>query len=208
MKKLSILLMGAFFVMSVGVSANATTFTMSPTQLQALYEISPNLSNDSTYLNPVQEIPNGAKYIGNIGEISEELCYGLIRIGANGENINSLGMGNLSGYGTYALYIENVNENPWEFSLYIEDGDSRYQSEWTEIAVGSGKTLVLDLTDLSINLNAITSIGFNIAGNVPLGTDEDDYTFEAKVSPVPEPCTLLLVGSGLLLGLYRRNRKQ
>jgi hypothetical protein len=242
MKKLTkILVLSILAVFLVAGSAMAAPFTMNSTQLQALYETWENPDSSGTYLNPVQAITNGAKYTGNV-RTSEG--WGTIQIGANfwgtpyggsagnePDNV-SLGMGSLSGYDSYALVFENVDETPWMYQLYFNVGwcgqgwnepDYYVQNTWTTIGVDDSKAVVLDFTnaevwkngvhqgwqDLTlfsdINWNHITNIGFQIGGNMPVGPD--DYTFETQVSPVPEPATMLLLGSGLL-GLAAFGRRK
>ena len=140
-----------------------------------------------------------------------------------------LGMGSLKGYDEYALTIENVNESPWMFNLYFNVGWTDYdygetnyyaQNTWTTIYPHERRTLMLDfghaqvwggdyegdwvdLNSLDVNWDHITNIGLNIGGNMPVGPD--DYTFEVKVYPVPEPASILLLGSSLFgLGLFGR----
>lgn len=73
-------------------------------------------------------------------------------------------------------------------------------------------TDTFDLTDLVAGVTGNTwSIAFSIDENT-LGTSEQMFLAESKVygdyAPVPEPATLLLLGSGLAgLAFYRRKRK-
>ncbi len=224
--------------------ASAFFATMDSYQLSNLYEIMENPSSAGTYLNPVQSITDGAKYVGNVR--TSEAGWGQIQIGANfwgqpfggsaGDNMSlgDLGLGSLSGYDSFKFHFLNQNEHVWTYNLffnvgYTDWGETDYyvQNTWTSIAAGSGATMMLDFSyaqvwggaysgdwvDLAtigdLNFDHISSMGFNIGGDMPVGPD--DYTFETSVTSapvIPEPTTLALFGLGLLgAGIVRRMRK-
>jgi hypothetical protein len=257
---LTLLILVALTVVPV-LGAGAVMFTMNPTQLQALYEVYENPNLSGTYLSGTspggnaQALPNGAKYRGDIGGAPDyHNGWAQIQIGANfwgkpfgGSNNQrssnvALGMGSLSGYDSYALLIENVNENPWKFNLffnvgYTDWGETNYyvQNSWTSFNVNEQKSLVLDFTNAQVwggdgpggdpdyngnwidltnaaafpvDWTHISNIGFNIGENVPIGSPAD-YTYEAHISPIPEPSTIILLGFGFLgLAAYGWRRKK
>jgi len=146
----------------------------------------------------------------------------------------ALGMGSLAGFDKYSQVFENLNESTWEYNLYFNIGwtdapasETNYyvQNHWTSINAGDYKVLSLDFSnaqvwggaysgdwvDLStigdLDLMHVSNIGFNIGGNMPVDC-EDDFTFETKVTAIPEPTTMVLVGLGMLgLGITRKLRK-
>ena len=247
-------LMLALGLMMLPVAASALTFTMDQTQLDGLYETGENpdgptelTGNDPfTYL-PDSILIDGEVYSNNPGD------FGQIQIGANfwgdpydgnpgdGASNVALGMGDLSGYDSYALGFTNTNLSEWQFNLYMNVGwtdppfgETNYYIENTWTAIGPGKygSVVLDFTKAKVwgggysgseedittisglNLAHVTNIGFNIGANLPLDGPYGlpDNTFEAIVSsnPIPEPATILLLGSGMLgliLGRKRLFRK-
>lgn len=168
MKKILLLTMLVLSLLTFPMAASATTFTMNSTQLQALYETyeSPDSAGTSLTL-PVGNLPDGAKFTGNI--LTNETAYGQIQIGANFSGVDydgtsrttigTLGMDDLSGYNAYGLNIENVNESAWDLNVYFNVGwtDSPYsetdyyvQNTWTSIAKDASADVLLDFTNCQV----------------------------------------------------------
>lgn len=112
----------------------------------------------------------------------------------------------LTGYDKFALRITNLNENPWNFGLFV--GDPYTTSAPVSIANETSDILVFDLASLT-GLSNITYLGLYVTADLPIVGENGraDYTAEFSATPVPEPGTMVLLGAGLLgLAIYGKRR--
>lgn len=132
-----------------------------------------------------------------------------VDVGITGQNLNWSGYG----YTSLDLLIVNANENYWNFQLFVRDGSGGVNSSGAvSLGPDAPPVSLLDFTLFSaslagLNLSDIDDIFIKISANVPPGAG--DYTAEYAVAPdpvpVPEPHSLILIGSGLLcLGVVGR----
>jgi hypothetical protein len=151
----------------------------------------------------------------------------------------SLFDGDGSGYDGWGLYLDNPNTEKYIMvNVFVNTGwtdppwnqaNRYYENAWTWLAPGETKLLVLDFaTEGVVNEGYTSGIGVNVGTNiVPVGTDpavaDSTYgagywmysgtSFDVSAEPIPEPGTLLLLGSGLagLVGYgklrFRRRKK-
>ncbi|OGU22412.1 MAG: hypothetical protein A2X85_05785 [Geobacteraceae bacterium GWF2_54_21] len=197
MKKLVGLLVGAMMMMAT--SAMALTYTLTQADLLnfVVLDSSPVLYSAL----PADDGIGGVKFntlFTNTPQTNAFVAYGL--------NFNT--PLNLTGYDKFQLSVTNLNENPWNFGLFV--GTPNINTLPTSVAVGSSTTLTLDLTSLtSTDLANIDAIGLYVNANLPIiGTGGiADYTAEFSANPVPEPGTMVLLGAGLLgLAIFGKRR--
>ena len=153
-------------------SAWATTLTIDVTTLAQFYETFEDPTATGTALFSVKhniEIDNSenVKYVGNIDPDGEDDGWGEIWIGANSSGVTTnqdLGLGNLTGYDSFALNLNNVNENPWQYQLYFTAGNYTIESGWTSINNGDSAVVTLDFTNANVydSTTDFQNIGINI----------------------------------------------
>lgn len=232
MKKL--LLTTLVCLMVVGSTSAAfavNVFTLAPSTYDRLYELleGPLSTNANTlYLT----VPSGvadqsfAPNVGYFPDVSDPINkFGWIRIGVNdigdsstyglptgyvgsAATVASIGASDLSAYDAYGLNMQNIDQSIWATRLYLKTSTGEYYTPWTWLSPNVTDSAYLDLATVT-GKDSIKAIGFEIGSNLTNagGYPSDSDTAHMKITPTPEPSSMVLLGMGIL-GLFRLGKRK
>lgn len=227
MKKFFSTMLVGMLVAVAAVAGYANTFTFDQSEIAQFWGIDENSFDTKTNFYSQTMADNSVLFIPGLSKIGIGTDFASMSIGVNdtgssvfaGNNLTGkatvagLGASDLSGFDQFALNFSNANNSKWSVQLFLQTaGINNYQSAWTSLSPGDSATLALNLTG-RLALDNITAIGFRI-GSYMLGSSYDPnynplFPSESddahmKVSAIPEPATMLLLGTGLLGFIIRK----
>jgi len=193
--------------------ASAVYYTYTDVQLENMVQLWSNPEgNNLLYYN----VDGGTgEYVVNFTDCSN----GFAQVGIGDE---AYYLPDMSGYEGIQLTFNNSSYNTMWTNLFVQTNEVEggynnfYDNTWTELAVGETITLFLDFSAANHYISGVSQ-GVETVGGLDqifkwgfqIGSDSTALVHGsvAAPAPVPEPSTILLMGSGLL-GIVGYSRKR
>lgn len=179
------LLLMALGLAALAPSALAIPVTFAPGDVDnfALFSSTPSAAFSLLSASPGDYTVGWAA--GVTGAVIADFRLGAVSIGSSGDD--------------FQFYLTNTDEHPWTFGASINGG-----------AIVSAGQLAPDARfffDFLGITAPVTQVDLFVGRTVPVGPSQDRVA-EFQVSAIPEPGTLLLIGTGLTGLALRRRRRQ
>jgi hypothetical protein len=177
--------------------------TLGMLMLAALASASPTITvgNTSAGLDSSANLSVSIANDPDLYAVSFDISFDPTLLQINGDTPGTVFTGSGQGYISTFPFTDNVNGD------YYGVGYTFFGA--TGVSVGSTPETLLNLDFSTLGLSGVSDIQIdNVYLLDSFGDQITDFTTVDGSFAVPEPCSMLLLGSGLLGAIYTRRRKQ